>query len=391
MFLRKLTFVCALVLTGSAFALSPAVAEETLQSDEPDHLMLAGQMVKDGHYDRAASQISKVDINNVPSSFDFTLYYTLMGMIYHKLENYERAEEAFENALNSDQVDKKIYIRLAQTQFALGKYKKTIEAIDRAGKAARELPGSFVLKAQCQWKLGNKPVAYGVLADGANLFPKDLEIARNRVLLLVDMGLYREATSEGQKFLDMKGATPEDHVAIAEALIRGRQHEKAILILETARLRYSGNEQVVIQLARAYMEGGHLSTAARLFREASRTNAKFTLDAAELFRRAGRLAQALRLNERIIDQKLKIRQRLGILIELERYEEAISLQPRLSRLGLLEEDTVVYALGYAYFKAGKFESADQELKKIKDPSLFQKSVQLRRAMGTCRQAGWLCQ
>ena len=98
----------------------------------------------------------------------------------------------------------------------------------------------------------------------------------------------------------------------------------------------------------------------------------------------------MRLNERVFDQKAKIRQRLGLLIELERFEEAAALGPRLSRLGLLEEDAVVYGLAYALYQVGHYESAEIQLKKIRDPELFGKASELRRAMERCAAAGWEC-
>ena len=75
---------------------------------------------------------------------------------------------------------------------------------------------------------------------------------------------------------------------------------------------------------------------------------------------------------------------------LERFEEAAALSPRLTRLGLLAEDAVVYGLAYAYFMTGRFEDAESELKKISDAALFERAIQLRRIMGTCSASGWQC-
>jgi hypothetical protein len=145
-----------------------------------------------------------------------------------------------------------------------------------------------------------------------------------------------------------------------------------------------------MQLAHAYLEKGHPFIAARLFEHASRTDEKLTLDAAELYRRADRLAAAERLNAKVVDQKSKIRQRLGLLIELHRFEEAAALGPRLTRLGLLNEDAVAYGLAYAYFMTGRFNAAERQLKRISDAALFEKAIQLRRVMGTCSASDWQC-
>jgi tetratricopeptide (TPR) repeat protein len=204
------------------------------------------------------------------------------------------------------------------------------------------------------------------------------------------MGLYQQAVAVGTAYLSRKEAKAETYTAFSEALIKAKRYEDALLLLETARLRYPDDKNVVIQLARAYMEGGHLFVAARLFEQASRVNPDLTLDAAELYRRAGRPGRAVRLNEKVADQKSKVRQRLGLLIELERFDEAVSLAPRLARLGLIDEDAVRYGLAYAHFMTGRFEAAEKALEPISDPALFEKALQLRKIMGTCASAKWQC-
>ena len=115
------------------------------------------------------------------------------------------------------------------------------------------------------------------------------------------------------------------------------------------------------------------------------------MDAAELFKKGGRPVQALYLNADVPDQKAKVRQRLGLLVELERFEEAAALAPRLERLGLTDEDAVTYALAYALFQVGKFDSAERYLKQIRSPELFGNAMELRRSMERCRALGWECQ
>jgi hypothetical protein len=107
-------------------------------------------------------------------------------------------------------------------------------------------------------------------------------------------------------------------------------------------------------------------------------------DAAELYRKAGEPYRALRLNALIEDQPRKLRQRLGILVDLERFEEVSALGPRLSRLGLLGDEALRYALAYAAFRTGQFDAADEALRGIGDPELFGKATALRQAMDACR-------
>jgi tetratricopeptide (TPR) repeat protein len=130
--------------------------------------------------------------------------------------------------------------------------------------------------------------------------------------------------------------------------------------------------------------------AAELLARAAHRKPKYRVEAAELYRRAGRLVSALYLNEQAEDQKAKVRQRLGLMIELGRFEEAAAMTPRLSRLGLLDDQSIVYALAYAFYKTGDFEETERWLKRLTKPELFRRAIQLRKAIQACKEMGWSC-
>ena len=365
-------------------------AKEATREDEVDPVALASVLIQDKHFERARAVLQAVNPLAASSEVDLGKYYMLLGLTELELGDHKAAATALEKSVQSGEKEKVVFVFMAQAKYRLEDYKGAIAAIEKAGDAAEELPGMYLLHAQCHWREGDRPSAYRVLEEGLRAFPDDDALMKNRVLLLVDMGLYQAAMSLGTKYLSDKKAKPDAYVALAEALISGKQYEEAIVLLETARLRYPGDPNVVIQLAKAYMQDEHLFVAARLFEHASRISPDLTLDAAELYRRAGRLTSAVRLNAGIVDQKSKIRQRLGLLIELQRFEEAASLKPRLERLGLLEEDAVTYGLAYAFFMTGRFDEAETELKKLSDGQLFEKAIQLRRIMGRCTGSGQQC-
>ena len=67
----------------------------------------------------------------------------------------------------------------------------------------------------------------------------------------------------------------------------------------------------------------------------------------------------LRANARILDQKVKLKQRVAILIDLERFEAVSALEPRLSRMELLDDNQELrYALAYALFQVGEHRRAE---------------------------------
>jgi predicted Zn-dependent protease len=346
-------------------------------------------MVRDGHYDRAASVLSEIDPSQ--EGLDRARFYMLYGLVNLELENYVDAQDQLERSAAAGQEDQMVHVFLAQARFALEDFAGTIDALEDAGEAGRELAGTFSLRAQAHWKLDDREAAYAALAEGLERHRGNPQLQRLKVLLLVELGLYQSAVEEGATYLDRADVTAEDFTAISEALIRGGEAEQAILILETAHLRFPDDQDLLIQLGRAYLQHGRPLTAARLFRQASRNDPALILDAAELFRRGGRPVQALYLNAMVADQQAKIRQRLGLLIELERFEEATMLESRLSRLGLLKEEAVIYALAYALVQIGKYDRAEGYLKQIRDPELFRKATELRRVMERCIAAGWECE
>jgi hypothetical protein len=100
--------------------------------------------------------------------------------------------------------------------------------------------------------------------------------------------------------------------------------------------------------------------------------------------------RALALNARITDQERKLKQRVGILVQLRRYEQVASMEDALYRVGLYSDEDVRYALAYARFKGGEFEAAEKHLTALTRPELFRKATELRRLMQDCADARWAC-
>src|SRR5690606_36566268 len=113
-------------------------------------------------------------------------------------------------------------------------------------------------------------------------------------------------------------------------------------------------------------------------------------EAAELYRRAGRLRRALMLNGQITDQATKFKQRLALMLEMRRYEQAAAMSPDLKRVGLFEDQDIIYALAYAQFMVGDFEQAEAGLQRLTRSDLFRKASELRRAMQGCIEESWKC-
>ncbi|MEZ4458213.1 MAG: hypothetical protein R3E66_00515 [bacterium] len=96
------------------------------------------------------------------------------------------------------------------------------------------------------------------------------------------------------------------------------------------------------------------------------------------------------MNSQVADQVAKFRQRIGILIDMERFEDVVALQERSQRLGLLADDSVRYAIAYASFRTGDFLTCQTLLKGISDPQLFKAATQLRSAIARCQSDPFSC-
>ena len=356
--------------------------------EEPDHLALAAMMLRDGHPDRAAAALKSVNLED--EELDKPRFYLLQGLVSQKQLDHERAVENMQLAVKHGHKDTLIYVFMAQSQVQLEKYRDCINSLSKAGESALKMPGATLMASYAHKKLNEKDQAYKVLLDGEHRFPKSNEIARQRVILLIELGLYREAVEVASDFFRRDGIKVPDYLALAEALRKSKEFERASVLLEEAKLRHPTSKDIYVQLARIYLDAGHPRKAAMVLEQTIPRHPELAIEAAELYRRAGALNRALYLNRRVLDQKEKAKQRLGLLVEREMFERATALESRLSRLGLLKLDSVRYALAYAHFRTGNHEETIRLISKIKDTVLFDKATELRRIIQICETTGRGC-
>ncbi|MCA9546740.1 MAG: hypothetical protein KC613_20180, partial [Myxococcales bacterium] len=215
---------------------------------------------------------------------------------------------------------------------------------------------------------------------------------RARVQWALTLGLTQLAVAEGRRFLAQGAGDLDDRLFLAEGLLRAKQFGAARDLLEETRLLQGDEERVLVQLGHAWLGLAHPLTAAGFFaRAAALHDPKYGRDAAEVLRLHGRPHAALRANGQVVDQKAKLRQRLALLLDLERFEALTALAPRLSRLGLLAEDEDLrFALAYGFFRLGRFDEAEDQLKRLTRAELFERAGAMRQAMAECRRAPERC-
>lgn len=380
----------ALLSWTSAELPSPAAArgKDDEREEEVDRLALGARLVADGHHDRALTVLKEID--PADEKVDRPKLHFLLGTIYANKELHNQAKDAFLASLAAGQQNRAIHLYLAQSYFALNDYRNTIRSLDQAGASGADNPGTATMRAEAHWRLKDAHGALRALDAGIARFPEFVKLFQMKVGYLIELGLYQEVARVGDTYLQRKSTAPTDYVLIAEGLRRSKQLHEARMIMERAQLRFPDELDVRLQLANIYNDLARPLTSAMLYEAAARSDAKYSFESAELYKQAGRPSRALSLNARVLDPQKKLKQRLAILIDMERYEMVAAMEPSLSRAGLIKDENIRYALAYGYFKNGDFESAEQHLKQLSGAQLFEKATALRKAMATCREAGWAC-
>ena len=259
-----------------------------------------------------------------------------------------------------------------------------------AGAAVERIASVYHLKAQANWLLEQRAGAIAVLDQATKIFPEDNSFLRRKVFFLIELGLYQDAAELGQRYLSLSAGSADDYIAIGNALRQSGQIETALVFLETAQIKYPTNTTIKKVLAHTYIDQGSLHIAADIINDAAITDPELLPEAAELYRRAGQVYRALSLNGEILDQQAKFKQRLALLIELSRFEQAGGMETDLRRLGLLENEDIRYALAFALFKSGEFDRAEQHLSLLTRTDLFRKAIEVRRAIQDCEGSTWKC-
>jgi tetratricopeptide (TPR) repeat protein len=379
-----------LCLSAAPVVAQPALAAE--EEVEVDHVGLAALLIRDGHWDRAAAALSEVE--PTAEGVDRTRYWTLVGMVALHDTRHVDAVSAFEAAVASatelGTVEPMLYLQLAQARLGIEEFDGALAAVDRAGALEDTLPAVWLLRSRAHWGAGRKDAGYAALLEGIRRFPERGDLVQHQVLLLVELGLFREAVEVGRVYLAGEDVDSRAYVLLAEALRQAGETREAIELLEAARLRFPGTEDVLVQLAGTWLAHGEPSAAGVLLQEATELDAKFALESAECFRQAGEIDRALYMNGLVVDAEEKVRQRLGLLIESERFEQALSLEARLARHGLADDSGVAYALAYARFMTGDYRGAERWLTRITDNKVFEAATQLRTVMASCEEEPWTC-
>jgi predicted Zn-dependent protease len=358
----------------------------TWAAPDADRVAIANRLVADGLFDRAAAVLDELE--EVPKDQAAEVH-TLRGLVAMQLGDLDGAISAFDQAVATGEAAPLVHLQRAQALLGLERPAEALTALDLAGAEADSLPAAHQLRARALRSLERPDEAYAALLAARAAHPTHRGLAEDAVWLLVDLGLSREAADAGRALAEF-GVDVSLWVAIGERLRRAGALNEAIPWLEEARLRYPDSPEARVALASACLDADRPRCAGEALAEAAAFDARYASEAAECFRRTGDLSRALYWNGLVEDEATKVRQRLGLLLEQGRFDQAAALEARLSRLGLLEDESLAYALAYAHVRTGDYPRAEALLRGLSDPRLFQQATALREAMARCAEDGSGC-
>lgn len=368
--MRKLLYLILLCFV------SPALAQEKI-----DYVNLGATLLKDGYLQRAKTALDKVDVTR--PDFDFARYYSLKGILQHRLGYPTISNIFFEASREHGQDNPAIYLYVARNHWQRLDYQAVIDALDKAGEKARENEQMLVIWAESYKQMGLFKQAWSILDQGIDRFPEYARFYRQKFYYLLELGYYQQAMTYAGQYLASQQYNARDFLAVSFVLRENKQHDKAAALLEEAVIRYPQDSKLVELLGQIYIDQEKYLTAALVYDWASIKLPEFAHKAAALYLKARQPIRSLQLNRRIINQEDKFRQRLGIDIHLEDYETLVAKIPVLDRYNLLQDDYIKYAIGFGFFQNGEYDKAKKYLKQITDNQLFAKASYIFSQIERC--------
>lgn len=365
-----------------------SMAMPVLAAEQVDYVNLGATLLKDGYIQRAKTVLEKADVTK--KGFDFARYYSLKGILLHKLSYPTLSNIFIDEAIKRGQDNPSILLYQAKNYWSLQDYPKVISTLNKAGDAAKESPQFFVIKSESFKQQRLIDEAWAVLDEGITLFPNAPVFYRQKFYYLLDLGYYQTALEYAQKYLQSKDYSAKDYLAVAYTLRENHQLDAAAAILEEAVIKYGDDDKLIELLGQSYIDQEKYVMAALVFDWASIKHPNFAHKAATLYLKAKQPIRSMQLNRRITNQKDKFKQRLGIDIYLDDYEALVTETAALKRYDLLKDDNIAYALGYGYFQIGDYENAKKYLKQISDSELFGKAANIFQQIEKCQNDPYQC-
>lgn len=336
---------------------------------EPDRLALAARLIADDHPDRAVEVLADFE----PPKKERGRYHTLLGMAAFEVGDHAKAAEQLGLAV-AYEVKPIAWVTLAAAREQIGDLAGAAEALDRP--EVDELTAAWVLRGRVLSALGRHDAAYDAVQTGLERFPDAAALHQEKLRQLLDQRLFHEVASLAPA--ELEGAPEDRWVFVLDGLLEAP--DEALRFGEEMLLAHPDSVRARVGMASACLALERNACAGSWLAQASAWEPKYAVQAAECFRRDGDLDRALYLNTTVVDPREKARQRLGLLLEARRFTAASALDARITRLELLDEEAVAYALAYAHAQVGNQARAEQLITRLTDPGLVRQGTALLESL-----------
>ncbi len=278
------------------------------------------------------------------------------GLLAMKKGDLEEAREAFVRVLELKPRWISTWMVLAQAQLGLKLPADALASLTRCAGLGEDRIGYYRLKARAHLGVQRPDDALATLRAGRKRFPEAEELELDATLVLTQAGLHHQAIEELEALIARDALSPR-HLSLAgPVLAAAHATPGALALLERLLHRFPTDGALRTQAGFAYARRGAPLTAGRFFALAATFGEDTAFAAADQFRLAGALREALQWNARVLSRARALPQRLTIYLEAERYHRATTLQPLLEEAGLMVDSTR-FALGYAWIQVGELAPA----------------------------------
>ena len=211
---------------------------------------------------------------------------------------------------------------------------EALEQIRLAGTAGDHLAQTYLIRFRAHNDLNQSELAWTALREGQQQFPNHMVLKKQRVIFLIESDLTEVAIQAASAFVTLEAATLDDGLDIAALFRQNKTLYAAQRLLEALLLRFGDQQQVLVAAAAVALEQNKNRDAGWFLERASQRDAKYAIESAEAYRKAGISQRALYMNAQAVDSKEKTRQRFGLYIQSQQYERAISDENPLKTIGI---------------------------------------------------------
>ncbi len=373
---------------------SPSVQTDLKPSIEVNSIEV---LIKNSEFKKAKTLFKSINLAHL-NPLDQVRYYFYQGMLafeskkYVKaLEYYRQAEKKLKFINPTGEVDYQTPIAtfMAQSHFALNEFESAISAL-RLQKNRTEK--SYLILSSSYWGLKKQDKAFDILSRALQKFPRSSNLIKQKALYFADLGLLHELYLEGQSLISATKDFDQTYFLFLVNLLKQKNELHLAKKLLEAELAVNPlNADITSELAYIYYAQNSLYPAKDLYLRAANLDAKYAYQAAEVLLKNNDLVLAKYFNSKVLDAKKKTKQRFALEIKAANFHEAYFLKDELNRQGLLEDESLIYALAYCAVKIGKVTKAKQYLQQIKTPEMFKKALKLKDWSQECAEDGsWKC-